>query len=67
MLKKIYEPTFYLNSINQSKTFCEKARNNWDQYEENFRLDLIDLDCYDEEHDVYEPVFSSDEENQCVL
>lgn len=35
---------------------------NWNKYDDNFILELIDLKCYDEVHDIYSPRFSDESE-----
>lgn len=60
-MRKLVEPTFYLDKVDTSQTFCDKVKNDWDKYEDNFCLNLVDHNCFNEVHDIYDPSFSSGE------
>ena len=61
MLKKLENPTLYLDEVNNESLF-EKPMKLWQNQENHFELNLMDFDLYDDVHDIFNPVFSSEDE-----
>ena len=61
VLKKLVNETVYLEQINCQNSLYHQPKNSWIEHEENFQLNLMDHDFYNEEHDIFSPHFSSDD------
>ena len=66
MLKKLDNPTIYLDEVNNESLF-EKPLKIWENQENHFELNLMDFDLYDDVHDIFDPKFSSDEESKNLI
>lgn len=66
VLNKLDKDTVYLEDANVSNTVTMNKDMSSYKVDNDYRLDFVKGLEFDEVHDIYDPVFSSDEENQLV-
>ena len=62
LLKKLHNPTVYLEDINVSSSVLPESEQSKPELEINYRVDYLNMIEFKEIHDIYNPQFSSEEE-----
>lgn len=64
LLKKLHNPTVYLEDVNVSSSVLPEKEQSRGDLEINYRIDYLNMIEFDEVHDIYNPQYSSEEENK---